>query len=91
MLAHGEGQRSDGRRRAKSRVPGFQARLSLFQSPQTSPVSLLISVCTVFFLSVFLYLLVWMCWVQLLPRCRAMVCQPLDSPVTLSLGMLNSW
>lgn len=69
-LAHGEGRRSDGKCRAKSRVPGFQARFSLFQSPQASLVSLLISVCTVFFLSVFLYLLVWMCWVQLLPWCH---------------------
>lgn len=56
--------------RAQSRVPGFQARFSLFQSPQVSLVSLLISVCTVFFPSVFLYLLVWMCWVPLLPWCH---------------------
>lgn len=58
--------------------------ISLFKSSHISLFSLLISACTVLFPSVFLYLLVWTCWVQLLPLVPCCV-----SPWILSLPFLS--
>lgn len=65
-------------------VSQFSGTFLSFQNPHISLVSRLISVSAVFFLSALLYLLVWVCWVQLLPRCCVVESSPWILPFPFS-------
>lgn len=83
-----EGLRSDRRCCAKSRVQGLQVQLKppgLFGFTSHSTF-------TALFISLFLLLLVWTCWpVSITASLVPVLCQPLNSPVTLSLRVLSFW